>query len=220
MEIAVPLQNLSQMGLSKNFKDSLFFSPLNTLKTVLMSNLARYFLSTGLNYLSVLTCKCGSNIQQPGSMNDSACREYCTLVLLILILFLFKQQLISCVEILIWAGAEWEAVLTGATWALCWLNIHSPGTAHCLWDHFGFPCLTLQHSWGDKVGEDSADSSTHNPQTDKGVSEIRQTKPHSRTCSLKNRKMQPSSYWILVSWFCGFDSSFFISENSASHTEK
>lgn len=126
----------------------------------------------------------------------------------------------SCVEILVWTGAEWEAVLTGAAWALCWLNIHSPGTAHCLWDHFGFPCLTPQHSWGDKIGEDSADSLTHTPQTDKGVSEIRQTKPHSRTCSLKNRKMQPSSYWILVSWFCGFDSSFFISENSASHTEK
>lgn len=27
MEIAVPLQNLSQTGLSKNFKDSLFLSP-------------------------------------------------------------------------------------------------------------------------------------------------------------------------------------------------
>lgn len=31
MEIAVPVQNLSPTGLSKNFKDSLFFSPLNTI---------------------------------------------------------------------------------------------------------------------------------------------------------------------------------------------
>lgn len=153
-------------------------------------------------------------------MNDSACREYCILILFILILSLFKQQLMPCLEILAWTGPEWEAVLIRAARALCWLNIPSPGTAHCLWGRFVFPCLTPQHSWGDKAGEDGADSCIHTPQTDKGVSEIRQTKPHGRTCSLKNRKMQPSSYWILVSWFCGSDSSYFISENSASHTEK
>lgn len=106
MEIAALVQNPSQTGLSKNFKDSLLFPPLNTIKTVLMTNLVGYFLSTGLNYLSVLIGKCGSNIQWSDSMNDSVCREYCTLIPLILLLFLSKQQLMPCVGILVWTGTE------------------------------------------------------------------------------------------------------------------
>lgn len=64
MEIAVPVQNLSATGLSKNFQDSLFPPPApQYYKNYLISNLDRYFLSTSLNYLSVLIGKCGSNIQ-------------------------------------------------------------------------------------------------------------------------------------------------------------
>lgn len=128
---------MSGRGPSKNIKDRLLFpTPLNTIKNILISNLAGlffiFFWALAWTTFQGSLANVGQIFNSPrgreaSRRDNSARRQYCILILLILVLFPFKQQLIPCVEVLAWTGAERGAVLTRAGQELPWHNVPSPG---------------------------------------------------------------------------------------------
>lgn len=137
MEIVVPVQNLwVDEARAKTLKTGSFFFPPQYYKKHLNKKsgwiIFYFFWALAWTTFQRSLANVGQIFNSPrgreASRHDnSARRQYCILILLILVLFPFKQQLIPCVEVLAWTGAEPGTVLTRAGQELPWHNVPSPG---------------------------------------------------------------------------------------------